>query len=148
MKTYIIDTIGEKEAVRIDELLHMLDPKAPQTGRERLEELTGNGRLLLFVTEHNDTLAGMLTLTYCDTLARRKYWIEDVIVDEAFRGLGIGRELVQAAVAYVCGRVPRFRNCRAYLRKSRRGRTSLPLLPPRQAARRWSCAFRRSRLHR
>lgn len=101
MKTYIIDTIGEKEAVRIDELLHMLDPKAPQTGRERLEDLTGNGRLMLFVTEHDDTIAGMLTLTYCDTLSRRKYWIEDVIVDEAFRGLGIGRELVQAAVAYV-----------------------------------------------
>jgi ribosomal protein S18 acetylase RimI-like enzyme len=43
----------------------------------------------------------MLTLTICHTLACSKYWIEDVVVDPAHRGEGVGRALVRAAVNYV-----------------------------------------------
>ena len=35
------------------------------------------------------------------TLTGDKYWIEDVIVHEAFRGQGIGKALVKAAVEHV-----------------------------------------------
>ena len=61
----------------------------------------------LFVAEdENGDLTGMLTLTCCQTLARSKYWIEDVVVNPEFRGQGIGRALVEAAVGHVketCG---------------------------------------------
>ena len=67
---------------------------------ERLARLVKEEDLYLFVIEEDSRLAGMLTLTFCETLSRRKYWIEDVIVDDAFRGKGFGRALVRTAVDF------------------------------------------------
>ena len=64
--------------------------------------LAASDQFNLFVAEdENGTIAGMLTLTCCPTLSRSKWWIEDVIVDPSYRGQGVGRALVQAAVAHV-----------------------------------------------
>lgn len=102
MKTYILQELNEGNAARIDTLLHMLSPDAPALGPERLAELLAGDSFWLFVTEDADgQLAGMLTLTRCHTLSRSKFWIEDVIVDPAYRGQGVGRALVHAAVEYV-----------------------------------------------
>lgn len=102
MKTYILQELNEGNAARIDTLLHMLSPDAPTLGYARLAELLAGDSFWLFVTEDGDgQLAGMLTLTRCHTLSRNKFWIEDVIVDPAYRGQGVGRALVHAAVEYV-----------------------------------------------
>ncbi|MBO5877071.1 MAG: GNAT family N-acetyltransferase [Bacteroidales bacterium] len=102
MKTYILQELNEVHAARIDTLLHMLSPDAPALGHARLAELLADDSFWLFVTEDADgQLAGMLTLTRCHTLSRSKFWIEDVIVDPAYRGHGVGRALVHAAVEYV-----------------------------------------------
>ena len=102
MKTYILQELNEVHAARIDTLLHMLSPDAPALGHARLAELLACDSFWLFVTEDADgQLAGMLTLTRCHTLSRSKFWIEDVIVDPAYRGQGVGRALVHAAVEYV-----------------------------------------------
>jgi ribosomal protein S18 acetylase RimI-like enzyme len=102
MKTYIIKELNEANAARIDTLLHMLSPDAPTLGYARLAKLLAGDSFWLFVTEDADgQLAGMLTLTRCHTLSRSKFWIEDVIVDPAYRGQGVGRALVHAAVEYV-----------------------------------------------
>lgn len=102
MKTYILQELNEVKAARIDALLHMLSPDAPVLEQERLAELISGDSFWLFVTEDADgQLAGMLTLTRCHTLSRSKFWIEDVIVDPAYRGQGVGRTLVHAAVEYV-----------------------------------------------
>ena len=102
MKTYILQELNEGNAARIDSLLHMLSPDAPAIGPARLAELLAGDSFWLFVTEDADgQLAGMLTLTRCHTLSRSKFWIEDVIVDPAYRGHGVGRALVHAAVEYV-----------------------------------------------
>ena len=102
MKTYILQELNEVHAARIDTLLHMLSPDAPALGHARLAELLAGDSFWLFVTEDADgQLAGMLTLTRCHTLSRSKFWIEDVIVDPAYRGQGVGRALVHAAVEYV-----------------------------------------------
>ena len=102
MKTYILQELNEANAARIDTLLHMLSPDAPSLGPARLAELLAGDSFWLFVTEDNDgVLAGMLTLTRCHTLSRSKFWIEDVIVDPAYRGQRVGRALVHAAVDYV-----------------------------------------------
>ena len=102
MKTYILQELNEGNAARIDTLLHMLSPDAPTLGYARLAELLAGNSFWLFVTEDADgQLAGMLTLTRCHTLSRSKFWIEDVIVDPAYRGQGVGRALVHAAVEYV-----------------------------------------------
>ena len=105
MKIYILKDI--EKCAQVDSLLHILAPSMPSVDESRLRALLGEENFLLFVAEDEDgTLAGMLTLTCCQTLARRKYWIEDVVVRPEFRGQGIGRTLVEAAVAYVrdtCG---------------------------------------------
>lgn len=86
---------------QVDSLLHMLSPQTQPVESSRLRSLIEEERLHLFVCrDDNAGIIGMLTLTCCPTLARDKYWIEDVIVDEAFRGQGAGRALLRAAVGY------------------------------------------------
>ena len=100
MNTYRLKNIDKKAAEQVEILLQMLDPKLPSIDVERLTSLVKDEDLYLFVTEVDGSLAGMLTLTFCETLSRRKYWIEDVIVDSSFRGMGLGRALVRTAVEF------------------------------------------------
>ena len=86
----------------IDLLLHELSPTLGTIDRDRVNRLLKEDRLTLFAAEDdNDRLAGMLTLTFCPTLTGDKYWIEDVIVSNEYRGQGIGKALVKAAVSHV-----------------------------------------------
>ena len=102
MKIYILEDFSEEVRDRLDTLLHSLEAKAPKVKSERLKALLGKDDFKLFVAEsENGEIAGMLTLTCCSTLSRSKYWIEDVVVDERFRGQGLGRALVKAALASV-----------------------------------------------
>ena len=85
----------------IDLLLHELSPILGTIDRDRVNRLLKEDRLTLFAAEDDKgRLAGMLTLTFCPTLTGDKYWIEDVIVHDAFRGQGIGKALVKAAVSH------------------------------------------------
>ena len=51
----------------------------------------------LFVAGTGEDLVGTLTLVWYDVPSGRKAWIEDVVVDAAARGQGVGRALVLAA---------------------------------------------------
>lgn len=100
MKVYILKDIDK--STQVDDLLHILAPVSPEVGAQRLLGLLNDDSFRLFVAEDTDgTLAGMLTLTCCQTLARSKYWIEDVVVRPEYRGKGIGRAMVEAAVGHV-----------------------------------------------
>lgn len=102
MKIYTLNKATVENAKHIDTLLHMLDAGAPSVCVSRLSELISDENFKLFIAEAGTgEMAGMLTLTYCQTLSRRKYWIEDVIVDGRFRGQGIGRALIRAALEHV-----------------------------------------------
>ena len=102
MKVYILRILSEETFARVGTLLHMLDAEAPSLDFNRLQTLLTEDSFNLFVAEdENGSIAGMLTLACCPTLARSKWWVEDVIVDPAYRGQGVGRALVQAAVAHV-----------------------------------------------
>ena len=86
----------------IDFLLHELSPTLGIIDRDRVNRLLNEDRLTLFAAEDdNGRFTGMLTLTFCPTLTGDKYWIEDVIVHDEFRGHGIGKALVKAAVSHV-----------------------------------------------
>ena len=97
----------------IDLLLHELSPSLGTIDRDRVNRLLKEDRLTLFAAEDDKgRLAGMLTLTFCPTLTGDKYWIEDVIVSNEYRGQGIGKALVKAAVSHV---KQSGRPCRIYL---------------------------------
>lgn len=101
MEVIRLTTFDYEHMQQVDSLLHMLSPQTQPVESSRLRSLIEEERLHLFVCrDDNAGIIGMLTLTCCPTLARDKYWIEDVIVDEAFRGQGAGRALLRAAVGY------------------------------------------------
>lgn len=102
MKTYILREISEEQFARVGVLLQTLNAEAPPLDITRLRKLLADDSFNLFIAEdENCLITGMLTLTVCHTLACSKYWIEDVVVDPAHRGEGVGRALVRAAVNYV-----------------------------------------------
>ena len=102
MTVSTIHKINEDMQKEIDLLLHELSPALGTIDRDRVNRLLKEDRLTLFAAEDdNDRLAGMLTLTFCPTLTGDKYWIEDVIVSNEYRGQGIGKALVKAAVSHV-----------------------------------------------
>ena len=102
MNITIIHKIDEGMQKEIDFLLHELSPSLGTIDRDRVNRLLEEGRLTLFAAEDdNGRFTGMLTLTFCPTLTGDKYWIEDVIVHDEFRGHGIGKALVKAAVSHV-----------------------------------------------
>ena len=102
MNISIIHKIDEDMQKEIDLLLHELSSSLGSIDRDRVNRLLNEDRLTLFAAEDdNGRFTGMLTLTFCPTLTGDKYWIEDVIVHDEFRGHGIGKALVKAAVSHV-----------------------------------------------
>lgn len=102
MNIRILEETNPDIVQQLDRLLHVLDSSLGRTDGERLKDLIDNDRIWLFIAEDSDgRIGGMLTLTCCPTLSRNKYWIEDVVVDEDYRGRGTGRALVKAAVSYL-----------------------------------------------
>lgn len=69
------------------------------TERE-LAALVNDPSSTLFLLFAEDKIAGMLTLGTYLSPTGRKAWIEDVVVDSAYRGKGYGRMLVEHAIEY------------------------------------------------
>ena len=57
-----------------------------------------NPETVLFVARVDGIIAGSLTLAFYRIPTGLKSWIEDVVVDDAARGQGIGESLSRAAV--------------------------------------------------
>lgn len=83
----------------LNRLLPQLSPNAKPLTAAAAAELRAAGTHL-FVAAKGGAVAGMATLVGAYTPTGRKWWIEDVVVDAAHRGGGVGRALVQHLVAY------------------------------------------------
>ncbi len=99
----------EIEVRRIDEvtgtlfeafgrLMPQLSPALAAPDAERLRSLLADRSTALFAAWDEGRIVGILTLVWYDVPSGRKAWIEDVVVDAAARGRGVGEALVQAAV--------------------------------------------------
>ena len=66
--------------------------------REIIE--SDNSHIFVAIDSQNNNLMGMLTVGTYLSPTGRKGWIEDVVVDEAYRGHGIGKELMQHAIQF------------------------------------------------
>jgi ribosomal protein S18 acetylase RimI-like enzyme len=54
-----------------------------------------------FIAENEaGEIGGMLTLVSYLNVTGKKFWIEDVVVDSAFRGQGLGEQLIKAALEH------------------------------------------------
>jgi ribosomal protein S18 acetylase RimI-like enzyme len=96
----------EQAAVADDELvaavaalLPQLSSSAPPPTFAELDEVATSPATTLFVARNADgRIVGALTLAHFRLPTGVRAWIEDVVVDQAERGGGIGSALVHAAV--------------------------------------------------
>jgi ribosomal protein S18 acetylase RimI-like enzyme len=63
-----------------------------------LEELVQDDTAILMVVKDDAHIVGMATLYIIPKVGRRNSLLEDVIVDAAYRGQGLGEKLVRAVI--------------------------------------------------
>ena len=84
----------------INQLLPQLSSKASPITMERLSELVGSGSTMIFIcTNEEAKIVGMLSLVIMKIPTGNKAWVEDVVVDQNARGQGLGKALMDHALA-------------------------------------------------
>lgn len=81
-------------------LLKQLSSQEFSFSERELAALVNDPSSTLFLLFAEDKIAGMLTLGTYLSPTGRKAWIEDVVVDSAYRGKGYGKMLVEHAIEY------------------------------------------------
>lgn len=79
-------------------LIPQLSSSSPPPGHDELAALVDGDDTVVFVARVNATIVGSLTLAFYRIPTGLKAWIEDVVVDDAARGHGVGRALNEAAL--------------------------------------------------
>lgn len=97
MKIHQVKHYSAKLAESLARLLPQLSTTVQTPTTEYIEMLLHSPSTHIFVAEHEEDIVGMLSLVIVDIPTGRKAWIEDVVVDEAARGLHIGQALVKRA---------------------------------------------------
>lgn len=97
MNIYRVKSWSQNLAEAITWLLPQLSSNATPPSQEELSALLADENTHLIVAEIDNTIAGMLSLVIVNIPTGRKAWIEDVVVDGAFRGQNIGSKLVEYA---------------------------------------------------
>ena len=79
-------------------LIPQLSSSNPPPSREQLAEIVDAPGSVLFVARVNGVIVGSLTLATFRIPTGVRAWIEDVVVDAAARGHGVGEALNKAAI--------------------------------------------------
>ena len=79
-------------------LIPQLSSSSPPPGREELEELVESPATTLLLARDGDAIVGSLTLVVFRIPTGVRAWIEDVVVDDAARGKGVGAVLNEHAL--------------------------------------------------
>lgn len=81
-------------------LIPQLSSSNPPPGREFLQQIVSSDAChLLLATDDDGTILGTLTLVVFPIPTGLRAWIEDVVVDDAGRGKGVGGALNKHALA-------------------------------------------------
>ena len=97
MKIYRVTECSAKLLEALERLLPQLSASATMPSKEYIENILSNTSSHILVAEIDDKIVGMLSLVIVDIPTGRKAWIENVVVDDAARGLGLGQTLVEQA---------------------------------------------------
>lgn len=98
MKIYEIDHLQPCLADSIYRLLRQLTEKKLDFSDDALRLIIESPNSHLLVATEDDELVGMLTIATYISPTGKKAWIEDVVVDEIYRGRGFAKELISYAI--------------------------------------------------
>lgn len=79
-------------------LVPQLSASSPAPTAEQLAEIVNSTDSLLYIARLDGRIVGSLTLAFYRIPTGVKAWIEDVMVDDAARGQGIGESLNRTAI--------------------------------------------------
>jgi ribosomal protein S18 acetylase RimI-like enzyme len=94
----VVTSVDDELIAAFDRLIPQLSTSAPPPGRDGLAEIVGNVNCVLFVARVDGDIVGGLTLAMYPLPTGLKAWIDDVVVDSATRGRGVGEALSRAAL--------------------------------------------------
>jgi ribosomal protein S18 acetylase RimI-like enzyme len=92
------DVVDDELVEAFDRLIPQLSSSSPPPSRQQLEVLVSNDDTVLFLARIEGRIVGSLTLAFFPIPTGMKAWIEDVVVDDAARGHGVGAALNLAAL--------------------------------------------------
>ncbi len=98
MRVEELREVTDEVVEAFNRLLPQLSRSAPPLDRAALERIAGSDATTLLVAWTDGRLAGTLSLVMFPIPTGIRAWIEDVVVDEAARGQGIGEALTMAAL--------------------------------------------------
>jgi len=92
-------TIANAELIEaFQRLIPQLSSSNPPPTQEELAEIIAAPSSVLFIARLDEHIVGTLTLATFRIPTGVRAWIEDVVVDSAARGHGVGEALNQAAI--------------------------------------------------
>ena len=96
-----INTYSPEYHEAMQRFLDQLTPEHMTLTEEMCQQLIASENSHLFFLMQDEQVAGMLTVGIYYSPTGGKAWIEDVVVDEAFRGQGLSKLLVAHAIQFV-----------------------------------------------
>ena len=100
MKIYKLETVSDDVLNAFNKLIPQLSTDCILPSKEDMEYIVNSNNTQIFIAEENNEILGTLTLVFNKIPTGGKVWIEDVVVDSAARGQGIGKELILFAIEY------------------------------------------------
>ena len=95
----IVAEVTDELVAAFERLIPQLSSSSPPPGVDELVDIVSSPATDLFLaTDDDGTVLGTATLVTFRIPTGRRAWIEDVVVDDAARGLGVGGALTQAMV--------------------------------------------------
>ena len=97
----IVNNITDDVVEAFQRLIPQLSKSNPAPSKTKLEDiLKQESCAKLIIAKNNNKIIGSLTLILFQIPTGIRSWIEDVVVDESQRGLGVGEMLTRFAVNY------------------------------------------------
>lgn len=90
--------VDDELVAAFERLIPQLSSSSPPPGHAELAALVHGDDTIVFIARVDGVIVGSLTLAFYRIPTGLKAWIEDVVVDDAARGHGIGRRLNEAAL--------------------------------------------------
>jgi ribosomal protein S18 acetylase RimI-like enzyme len=94
----ILNGVTDEVVEAFGRLLPQLSSSAKPLDAAAIEAINSSPAVTILLARSDSKIAGMLTLAVFPIPTGLRAWIEDVVVDRAFRGQGAGEELTKAAL--------------------------------------------------